>query len=346
MLAAVVTAAGSAQQVLEQEQPPVRFRADIALVNVTVTVTDRDGRFVPNLTRDDFVVYEDGRPQPITHFMNERVPVSLGLAIDASGSMAGAKMDAAREALRRFVEDLLGPDDEVFVLRFSETPELVQGWTRDRALLRERITALRPNGGTALYDAVAEGVSLARTGEHRKKALVVISDGNDVNSSIKVDEVQRRIRESEVLVYAVGIDGEDEGPRTLPPATRRRPPVRIPFPIPMPGGARRFPRPMPPEPPSPLPWPIDGGGRAAPRDDRVNAATLRAMTDDSGGRTELIRTAVDLKPSTAAVANELSRQYYLAYSPASAVRDGRWHSIRVDVRNPSYHVRARRGYVY
>jgi VWFA-related protein len=346
--AAVVTATGSAQHLPEPQQPPARFRTDVALVNVTVTVTDRDGRFVPNLTRDDFVVYEDGRPQPIAHFITERVPVSLGLVIDASGSMAGDKMDAAREALRRFVDDLLGPHDEVFVLRFNETPELVQGWTRDRVLLRERIATVRPNGGTALYDAVAEGVALAQAGQHRKKALVLISDGNDTNSVVKADEVQRRIRETEVLVYAIGIDGEQEGPRLLPPAPRRRTPGRTPFPIPIPGSGRRFPRPVPPSPPTPpLPWPpVAEGGRAAPRDDRVNAATLRSLTDDSGGRTELIRTAVDLKPSTAAIANELSRQYYIAYSPASSRRDGRWHSIRVDVRHPSYHVRARRGYIY
>ncbi|MDO8836558.1 MAG: VWA domain-containing protein [Vicinamibacterales bacterium] len=344
--AVIVTATGSAQQVPEQQQPPTRFRADVALVNVTVTVTDRDGRFVPNLGRDDFVVYEDGRPQPIAHFMTDRVPVSLGLVIDASGSMAGTKMDAAREALRRFVDDLLGPDDEVFVLKFDETPELVQEWTRDRVLLRERIATVRPNGGTALYDAVAEGVALAQSGGHRKKALVLISDGNDTNSVIKVDEVRRRIRETDVLVYAIGIDGEQEGPRTLPPAPRRRTPGRTPFPIPIPGGGVRFPRP-PVLPTPPQPWPpVVEGGRAAPRDDRVNPATLRAMTDDSGGRTELIRTAVDLGPSTAAIANELSRQYYIAYAPASAVHDGRWHSIRVDVRNPSYHVRARRGYFY
>ena len=340
-----VVVAGNARQTQTPLDPAqFRFRTGVDLVNVPVPVTDRQGRFVPNLTRDDFVVYEDGSLQPIALFMNERVPVSLGLAIDASGSMVGDKMNAAREALRRFVDDLLGPDDEIFVYRFNERPELVQGWTRDRTVLRERLGSLRPDGGTALYDTVADAVLLAQSGQHRKRALVVISDGNDTNSSIKVDEVQRRIYETEVLVYAVGIDGEDEGPRFRPPSPRSRPPVRLPFPIPMPGGGRRYPRPYPPG-PQPVPeWP-PVGGRAAPRDDRVNEGALRAITDDSGGRTELIRTAVDLDPATAAIAHELSRQYFIGY-PATAVRDGRWHSIRVEVRNPAYRVRARRGVTY
>ena len=79
-------------------------------------------------------------------------------------------------------------------------------------------------------------------------------------------------------------------------------------------------------------------------DDRVNVVALREITDDSGGRTEIIRTARDLDPATAGIADELSKQYYLGY-PSTGVKDGRWHVIRVEVRNPDYHVRARRGFV-
>src|SRR5262245_8511870 len=121
--------------------------------------------------------------------------------------MAGEKMDAAREALRRFVYDLLSPGDEMFLYRFDSRPTLVEGWTQDRARLMRGLGSVRPAGGTALYDAVADAVPLAREGSRRKKALVVISDGNDTNSEIAVDEVQRMIRESEVMVYAIGIDG-------------------------------------------------------------------------------------------------------------------------------------------
>lgn len=321
-----------------------RFRSDLEMVNVTVTVTDARGRFVPNLGPADFTVFEDGKVQHVSYFASERVPVSLGIAIDTSGSMAGTKMDAAREALRRFVVDLLGADDELFLYRFNEDPELLVGWTRNRAALVERMATIRPNGGTALYDTVAETVAVAQAGQHRKRALVIISDGNDTNSLTRVEDVQRRIRQTEVLVYAVGIDGND-GPQVVGVSQRPRPrpPVGIPLPQgPIPGGGR-FPPQPPVRPVPPVPWP--GGALPGSRSDRVNEPALRAMTDDSGGRTEIIRTASDLGPATAAIANELSQQYFLAY-PVTGVKDGRWRSIRVQVRDPYFHVRARRGYVY
>jgi Ca-activated chloride channel homolog len=345
---AALTAAGTGPRDtgrLPQNTQTPRFRSDLEMLNVTVTVTDAQGRFVPNLRQEDFVVYEDGKVQTIAYFASERVPVSLGLAIDTSGSMAGVKMDAAREALRRFVVDLLGAEDEWFLYRFNEEAELVQGWTRDRAAIVERMARIRPNGGTALYDTVAETVAVAQAGQYRKRALVVISDGNDTNSLTKVDEVQRRIRQSEVLVYAVGIDG-NEGPQVVGVSQRPRPrpPVGIPIPQgPFPGGGGRYPQQPPVRPVPPVPWP--GGTLAGPRDDRVNELALRAMTDDSGGRTEIVRTASDLGPATAAIANELSQQYFLAY-PVGGTKEGRWRSIRVEVRNPNLRVRARRGYLY
>ena len=98
-----------------------RFRTGVELINVTATVTDDSGRFVPGLQQDDFVVYEDDEPQEVTHFSAERVPVSLGIVVDTSGSMAGEKWEHAVSALDRFLLDLLGQDDEVFLYRFSTT---------------------------------------------------------------------------------------------------------------------------------------------------------------------------------------------------------------------------------
>jgi hypothetical protein len=106
----------------------------------------------------------------------------------------------------------------------------------------------------------------------------------------------------------------------------------------MPGGRR------PPPPTGPIYPPAPRGRTNPANDERVNVAALREITDDSGGRTEIIRTARDLDPATAGIADELSRQYYLGYA-ATGVKDGRWHTIRVELRNPDYHVRARRGFV-
>jgi len=321
-----------------------RFKSGVELINVTASVSDASGRFVSGLRQEDFTVYEDDQPVSVTHFNAERVPVSLGIALDTSGSMAGTKIQEAQNALDRFLYDLLDKDDEVFLYRFSNVPMLLQGWTRDRQLISRALGRITPNGGTAMYDCVVDAIPLTQQGQNRKKALLLISDGNDTASGTNVREVKRQIRETEVLVYAIGIDGEGEGGRTQAPPPRA--PMPTPFPFPFPGGrGGRRPGTFPP---------IGGGGgggtggwggrsRGNP-DDRVNVAALREMTDDSGGRTEIIRDARDLNPSTAGIADELSKQYYLGYQ-SSGAKDGKWHSIRVEVRNHAYRVRARRGYV-
>jgi VWFA-related protein len=269
--------------------------------------------------------------------------VSLGLAIDTSGSMSGEKIVAAREALRRFLEDLTRADDEVFVYRFGREPVLVQDWTTDRALLRERLAALRPIGDTSLYDTVVRSLARARTGRHMKKALVVISDGNDSHSYATANDVRLAARETEVLVYAVGI-GTERRPGASRPADPGIPDVwpPIPDPAPFPGTPPRRPTgPQSPLPPGPrLPYGITP---YAP-DREVNAQALREMTDESGGRTEVVRWASDLGPATARIADELNRQYALGYV-AAAPRDGRWHDLRVEVPGRDYVIRARKGYV-
>jgi len=324
------------------DQSSFRFKSGVELINVTATVSDPTGRFVSGLQQDDFLVYEDDKPVSVTHFSADRVPVSLGIALDTSGSMAGHKIQAAQDALDRFLYELLDKSDEIFLYRFSNVPMLLQGWTRDRQLLSRALGRITPNGGTAMYDAVADAIPMAQQGQNRKKALLVISDGNDTASGTNIRELKARIRESEVLVYAIGIDGEAE--MTSRPQAPIGPP-RFPTPFPFPG---RRPGTFPPVGGgggrgggSGGGW---GGGRTRNVDDRVNVAALRDMTDDSGGRTEIVRDARDLDPSTANIADELSKQYYLGYQ-ASGAKDGRWHAIRVEVKNHNYRVRARRGYV-
>ena len=325
LTAAVLTDAPSGQ-----ERPGGQgfsFRTGVELISVTATVTDEQGRFVAGLRAEDFRLYEDGQLQTIQQFDAERVPVSVGLALDTSGSMLGEKMAAAEAALSRFVFDLLGDEDEIFLYRFDSRPRLVHGWTENREAIRRELGAIRPEGGTAMYDTVAEAVPLAAAGTRRKKALVVISDGNDTSSRIEVDELSRLLRRTEVLVYAIGIDASDGLHR------RPGPPQTLPRPAPFPGKA-----------PPPL-------GASPPRQrsgspiDRVNPDALRRITDESGGRTEIIVSPRDLDPATASIANELSRQYFLGYQ-SSVPTDGRWHTIDVELARPGRHtVRARRGFV-
>ena len=344
----------------QQGQESFKFRTGVELINVNATVTDQAGRFVSGLSKDDFRVFDDEQPQAVTHFNAERVPVSLGIVLDTSGSMDGEKMDAAKQALERFLVQLLDPEDEVFLYRFDNNPELVEGWTRDKRRISDSLYRIQARGGTALYDAVTEAVHLAEQGRNKKKAVVIISDGNDTSSRTDVFAVKQLIRESEILVYAIGIDsvgspfaggtsnhGATAGLLAQLAQRTRQPPRPIPLPFPLPGGRRPAPAPPPPVPQPPTPGPSGGGSsrwRSSRSDDRVNVAALRDITDDSGGRTEIVRWPRDLDPATAGIADELSKQYYLGYA-ASGPKDGRWHSIRVEVGNAAYRVRARKGYV-
>jgi VWFA-related protein len=342
-------------------QEGFRFHSSVELVNVTATVTDSSGHFVPGLKQTDFLVFEDDQPVDVTHFSSERVAVSLGIVLDTSGSMDGQKIDAARVALERLLFDLLGDDDEVFLYRFDNAPHLVEDWTNDRNRIRDELRRLRTDGATALYDAVAQALPLLQSGRHRKKALLVISDGNDTSSKTDLPRLKQLIRESEALVYAIGIDAQTTAATIGNGAVRdvRRFDQRgRPFPIPSPFPGPRVPPRTPPvpgtppgtappprqprTPPSDEPGSNSTGARRG--DEPVNANALHDVTDESGGRTEVLRNAKDLGPATERIADELSKQYYLGY-PSRARHDGQWHAIRVEIRDRSFRVRARKGYV-
>jgi Ca-activated chloride channel homolog len=335
LLATLSAVAVFAVSLTAQSSDGFKFRSGVELVNVTATVTDATGRFVSGLRQEDFTVYDDGARQEVTYFNNDRVPVSLGILLDTSGSMTSDKIATAKAAINRFIYDLLGKDDELFFMEFANHPRLAQQWTHDRRMISRAVERVNPSGGTALYDAVADAIPFASAGENRKKAILVISDGNDSNSDTSVSELRQLIRESEVLVYALGVDGtgrSSSGGRVSPP-----PPVQIPIPTPFPFPIPGRTRPVFPQ--------ITGGifnrGSAG---ERVNADALRQITDDTGGRTEIVRGFDGLDAATARIADELSKQYSLGYAN-NGEKDGRWHAIRVEVRDRRLTVRARRGYV-
>jgi VWFA-related protein len=242
-------------------------------------------------------------------------------------------MNAAREAIDRLIHDLLGKDDELFFVEFADNATMTQDWTRDRRLISQAVRNVRAAGDTALYDAIATAIPKAETGRHRKKAVLVISDGNDSRSMTTVTTLRELIRESEVLVYALGIDSVER------PVPARQQPPRIPMSGPFPNPGRpgievpRFP---------PMTPPI---ANTFPRnvEERVNSEVLRRITDDTGGLTEIVRGAAGLSRATSRIADELSRQYDLAYA-SNRERDRRWHVIRVEVPGRRVTVRARTGY--
>src|SRR5262245_8914721 len=179
------------------------------MVQLDVKVTDQNGLPVAGLTRDDFVVYEDKVSQSIESVSREEAPVSMGLVIDTSGSMRPkiyTVSDAARGLIRQ-----MRPDDEAFLSQFKTETELVQEFTSSRRELEDALGHLTVNGGTALLDAIIATADHAReNGKRRRKALVVITDGLEKNSSVKEKEVIEVMKEDEVQLYLVGFVDEDE----------------------------------------------------------------------------------------------------------------------------------------
>ncbi|MGE0043541.1 MAG: VWA domain-containing protein [Vicinamibacterales bacterium] len=191
---------------------PRVFRADVELVTTPVTVTDAAGRLVATLDATDFVVTEDGLPQPIAHFSRERVPVSLCLVLDTSDSMFGQRIVDARAALAEFLDHLLEPEDETALVLFNHRPLVASSWTTDRSRLHARLDDVTPSGGTAIYDAVKAALPLFDARRHPRAAVVLVSDGADTASDTTVVQLRADLLRSDAFVYAIAIDSSDARP--------------------------------------------------------------------------------------------------------------------------------------
>jgi len=208
--ALLVAAAVWAQQ--EKEGPAI-FRADTGLVVCHTSVVDKTGHLVTTLTKDAFTVLEDGKPQEIKVFRREDIPVSLGLIVDNSGSMRDkrSKVEAADLALIKESN----PDDEIFVVNFNDEAFLDlphnKDFTNNVKELEEALTRVDSRGGTAMRDATRMSIDhLKEKGKKDKKALVLITDGNDNSSVVTLENLVKAAQQSEVLVYGIGILGEEE----------------------------------------------------------------------------------------------------------------------------------------
>jgi Ca-activated chloride channel family protein len=181
------------------------------LITLTVTVTDTYGRFVTGLNQKAFTILDDKSEQEISFFSDEDAPVSLGVIFDVSGSMSGDKIRKAREALARFI-DTSHQGDEYFLIGFNSRAQLLLNKTRDSDALLDKLTFVQTKGQTALYDACYLGVEKVTRGTHQKKAVLLISDGQDNSSRYTFSELRRQLKETDVIIYAVGIVGEgDDG---------------------------------------------------------------------------------------------------------------------------------------
>ncbi len=173
------------------------------LVSVTVSVTDAYGRFVTGLRQDDFEVFDNKVKQQIAHFSDADAPITLGIVYDVSGSMK-ERITRSVRALRRFIETS-HEDDDFFLIGFNDRAKLVQDFTTSGERVMGHLMFVQPKGNTALYDAAYLAVEKVAQGRHNKRALLIISDGQDNSSRYTYKELRNRVKEADVQVYAIGI---------------------------------------------------------------------------------------------------------------------------------------------
>lgn len=215
-VAAFLTATAAAIGAAGRQRPPLKddhpFLSGVEITSITATVTDAEGHLIVDLPREAFEVYEDGERQVVTQFTRDRVPVGLGVLLDISDSMYGHRIQDARSAVNRFLFELLDPSDEFFLFAFNHRPRRLTGWTRSQDEVRDVLSALRPVGGTAIYDAIIEALPLMEVRTRERAALLVISDGADTASSTSLRDVRSALLRSDAFVYAIAIDSSDRQP--------------------------------------------------------------------------------------------------------------------------------------
>ena len=195
-----------------QDETPAIFRSDTRLVVCHTTVMDKTGHLVTTLPREAFTVYENNVRQEIRKFKREDVPVTLGLVIDNSGSMRNKRIKVEAAALALIKDS--NHEDEVFIVNFNDTAYLDnpkgKEFTNDVGELRQALARIDARGGTAMRDAIQMSIRHLKKGHKDKKVLVVITDGNDNSSLMGMDALMKSARQSEVMIYTVGLLSEEE----------------------------------------------------------------------------------------------------------------------------------------
>ena len=217
VLAAALLAVSGASITLAAQQP--NFRSSTQIVSLFATVTDSQNRLVPDLTRDDFQVFDNEKPQQLVVFENQNQPITVVVMLDTSASMTGS-IKLLKDAAEQFVVRLL-PEDKGAVGAFNDKIELSAQFSNDRDQLVTEIRDLDFGNGTRLYDAVAEGLNQLQ-GVDGRKVILVFTDGDDTSSRIGRGTVMDRARAEEVMIYAIGLQSEFMGQRTKPDSGLRR----------------------------------------------------------------------------------------------------------------------------
>ena len=282
----------------------------VDLVNLYPVVRSKGGRYVADLSKEDFRIYEDGELQRIKRFSAVGKPLRIAIVLDTSYTMRGSKLENARKAALGFL-DVLVEGDQAMVVLFSDAVVVAQDLTTQRDLLVAAIQSAEVRGGTALYDAIWRTSRKLQDYEGRR-VLVLLSDGRDEAASgfepgslHTLDEAVDRALRSEVMVFSIGLGRNLDGEY-----------------------AREWSRPL---------------GQADSQGETL-ASILTRVGETTGGRALFSPSAGQLRKAFRDVADDLRHQYSIAYSSNDETRDGKWREIRIETLDPNLTVIGRRGY--
>ena len=304
-----LAAVAESQQTQDLPTQGTTLKVTTAVVSVYAVVREKNGRLLPDLTKDDFTLEEDAQPQQIKYFSREAdTPLTMGILVDTSPSQ-GRVLDVEKSEAEAFLREVLRPKDLTFVLHFDVDVELLQDFTEDLHLLDKAIDETEINGGgprmpgpfptsvsggaTHLYDAVYLSARELLKNEVGRKVLILLTDGEDQGSKVKLDTALEAAQKSDVIIYSVDIHDRSFYYRQG----------------------------------------VGYGGESA----------MRKLSEETGGRVIETNTK-DTSAAFQQIANELRTQYLLGYTPTNTKLDGTFRRISVKVKTGNVKVDARRGY--
>ena len=297
---------------LQQGQETPTIKVEVNVVNILCSVRDSRGALVSNLSKEDFAVTEEGKPQEIRYFARETdLPLTIGLLVDVSRSQERL-IETERRTAHQFFSSVLGKQDMAFLISFGSEAELLQDFTGSLVLLREGLDQLKLSApppslqpgpvptvyeprGTVLYDAVYLAATEKLRKEVGRKAIVLITDGVDEGSRLKIDDAMRAAQMADAIIYSIYY--VDPGAY---------------------GGMGRF---------------------GAPSD-----GELRRMSEETGGREFRVGRNNPLESIFKQIQDEMRSQYAIGYVPANPVKDGAYRRVEVRARPKGLKVQARKGY--
>src|SRR3984885_2795153 len=331
---------------------------DARLVNLPVVVRDKKGALIQNLTKDDFTLQVDGKPQTIRYFDKDtNLPLTLGLMVDTSQSQRSV-LDEERTASSTFLDQMLtNPKDQAFVIQFARQTELLQDLTTSRPLLQKALKEIdspgasstdddtdnrsRVRGGTVLYDALFLASDELMSKQTGRKALVILSDGVDRNSKENLVRSIEAAQRADTIIYAIYFKGEESRPQNNNPQHGRGG---------YPGGGYPgggYPGGGYPGGRGGYPGGGNGGGNGGnyPSQSHVDGKKiLERMAQETGGRLFEVKKNQDVAQIYNQIAEELRAQYRLGYTPTQDAASNGYHQVAVDIHQKGLVIQTRDGY--